>query len=174
MYDAFMNEQRSVIADRIEELLRRQDITVAQLSRVSGVSESSISNILSGHRKQPRSDTVQKLAKGFGTSIGYLNGETDDPEPENAPPLPDYAAEVIEAMRKLDKVHNYELLLLARTFVEKSESIRNVAQSEIIDLLLDIGDEVAGVEETDRAMKILELLEKKRGSRVPLFLNDAK
>jgi transcriptional regulator with XRE-family HTH domain len=78
MYHAAMSEHRSIIAERVEELLRLRGITVAQLSRASELSESSISNILSGFRRQPRSDTVTKLAKGLKTSTGYLNGETSD------------------------------------------------------------------------------------------------
>lgn len=71
MYHAAMSEHRSIIAERVEELLRLRGITVAQLSRASELSESSISNILSGFRRQPRSDTVTKLAKGLKTSFSF-------------------------------------------------------------------------------------------------------
>jgi transcriptional regulator with XRE-family HTH domain len=77
MYYVFMTK-KSEVAERIEELLRIKNMTVADLSRMSGVSESALSNILSGVRKQPKSDTVQKIARGFPTSTSYLSGETND------------------------------------------------------------------------------------------------
>src|SRR5687767_15049409 len=115
-----MAKQRSLVAERIEELLRIKGMSVADLSRSSDVSESAISNILSGFRKQPRSDTVEKIARGFPTSTDYLNGHTNDWSPNDAPPLPDYAAEVVDSMRKLDRGRNYELLLIAKSFVDAS------------------------------------------------------
>lgn len=161
MYHTDMDKQldRSIIAERIEALLQMRDMSVAELSRASGVSESSISNILSGFRRQPRSDTVQKIAKGFKTSTGYLNGDTNNPEPNNAPPLPDYAAEVIESMRRLSRSRNYELLLIAQSFVKASQSIDQLAQKDFINYLLDIGDELGGKEETNHVMRLLQLLE---------------
>jgi transcriptional regulator with XRE-family HTH domain len=156
-----MSKDRSIVADRIERLLQIRDMSVADLCRESGVSESAISNILSGTRKQPRSDTVQKIARGFATSPDYLYGHTDNYEPRNAPPLPEYAAEVVEFMRQLDRGRNYELLLVARSFVEANSKIQQMTRQEIIELLLDISDQIAGEEDTNRVMKMLMYLEEK-------------
>lgn len=164
MYYSGMTKTRSVIAERIEDLLRIKGMSVADLSRLSDVSESALSNILSGSRKQPRSDTIQKIAKAFPTSTDYLNGKTSNHEPSDAPDLPPYAAEVLESMRKLDSVQNYELYVVAKGFVEAKHKVRQLTRVQIIEMLLDYGDMVAGPEETDRVMRLLEDLEyKSRG-----------
>jgi transcriptional regulator with XRE-family HTH domain len=160
MYYVVMNK-RSVVAERIEALLRIKDMSVADLSRLSGVTESALSNILSGTRKQPRSDTVQKLAKAFPTSTDYLNGHTNDWQPNDAPPLPEYAAEVVEFMRKLDSGQNYALLAIAKSFVDASEEIRRITRQEFVELLLDAGDELIGEAETNQVMEMLQRLEQK-------------
>lgn len=174
MYHWGMSKDRSIVADRIERLLQIRDISVADLSRESGVSESAISNILSGTRKQPRSDTVQKIARGFGTSPDYLYGHTDDYEPRNAPHLPDYAAEVLESMRLLDKSRNYELLLVAKSFVAANNAVRQMKIQETIDLILNIGDELGSEEEVNRVIKYLQELEHKwgKGDSLSLSFND--
>lgn len=165
MYDHTMGKSKSEVVERIEELLRLRNMSVADLSRESHLSESALSNILNGKRTQPRSDTIRKIAKGFSTSVDYLYGYTNDPEPSDAPPLPDYAAEVLASMRKLDKGRNYELLLIAEAFVEARESINRLTRQELMDVLADMSDEVAGEEGTDQMLKLLELLEKKWGKR---------
>lgn len=170
MYHWGMSKDRSIVADRIERLLQIRDMSVADLSRDTGVSESAISNILSGTRKQPRSDTVQKIARGFGTSPDYLYGHTDDYEPRDAPPLPDYASEVLESMRLLDKGRNYELLLVAKSFVAASRTIKQMAIQESIDLILNVGDELGSEEEVNLVIKYLQELENKSGKGGSLSL----
>lgn len=162
MYYVVMAKKRSVVADRIEELLRiKAPMSVADLSRASGVSEGAISNILSGKRGTPRSDTLQKLAIGFPTSTDYLNGKTNNPDPVDAPPLPEYAAEVLDSMRKLDHALNFELYLIAKGFVEAKEEISRIARQEIIDLLLDYGDALGTPEQTNQVMELLQKLDQK-------------
>jgi transcriptional regulator with XRE-family HTH domain len=161
MYYEVMTKSRSIVADRIEELLRIKEMSVADLSRASGVTEGAISNILSGVRKQPRSDTVQKIAKGFPTSMDYLNGQSDNHEPSDAPILPEYAAEVVEAMRKSDRARNYELWLIAKSFAGENEQIRQLTREEFVDMLLDFGDELGTPEDTNRVMALLQRLERK-------------
>ena len=71
MYYSVM-PNRSIVAGRIENLLRMKGMSAAELSAASQVTESAISNILSGKRQQPRSDTIQKIANAFPTSTDYL------------------------------------------------------------------------------------------------------
>lgn len=160
MYYAVM-QKRSVVAERIEDLLRIKGMSLTDLSRASHVDISTISNILSGKRKNPRSDTVEKIARGFPTSPDYLNGHTKDWSPNDAPPLPDYAAEVVESMRHLDRGRNYELLVIAKSFVSASEDIRQLTRQEFIDLLVETGDQLGNQEDTNRIMEILQRLERK-------------
>jgi len=156
-----MTKQRSIVADRIEELLRIKNISVADLSRASGVSEGSLSKILSGIRKHPRSDTVQKIADAFPTSSDYLYGKTDHHEPSNAPPLPKYAADVLEFMRQIDSSRNYELWLIARTFADEHDAILKTTYTDLIDAILDMADE-RDEAETDFIVRYLTELERQR------------
>lgn len=162
MYYVSMAKKRSIVAERIEELLRiKAPMSVADLSRASGVTESAISNILSGKRERPRSDTIQKLALGFPTSTDYLNGKTNDPDPVDAPPLPDWAAEVVASMRKLDLTQNYQIYLIAQGFVREQEEIRRMGRQDLIELLLDYADALGSPEETNQAMELLQRLDQK-------------
>lgn len=54
-------------------------MTSAELSRRTGMSLRVVSDILEGKSRNPRSDTIQKLARALGVSPGYLvsgEGET--------------------------------------------------------------------------------------------------
>lgn len=161
MYYAVMSK-RSVIADRIEELLQRHETikTAADLSRESGVSESAISNILTGRRQTPRSDVVAKIAEAFGTTTNYLHGLTNDPAPNTAPPLPDYAADVLAAMRQLDRARNYELMVIARSFVQANDSISRITKEEFVNLLIDAADHISE-EESNLLLRSLQALEQR-------------
>jgi transcriptional regulator with XRE-family HTH domain len=161
-----MISKRSIVADRIEDSLARMGMTAADLSREAGVDESTISNILNGIRKNPRSDTVHKIAKALGTTTDYLYGHTDDWEPSDAPPLPEYARDVMDAMRGLDRARNYELLLIARSFAEHSADLRSASRQETIDAILDFSSEFLGEAEAELILDIATKFASQRG-RVP-------
>lgn len=164
MYHSLMSNQRSIVADRIEQLLRVRDMSVADLCRESGVSESAISNILSGVRKQPRSDTVQKIAHGFRTSPDFLYGHTDDYEPRTAPPMPEYAQAVLERMREMDAHGNYIVRLLANSLSENKQQFRYISLMTVINWIIE---EYGLSEEGEQLAELLERFERRVTRRLP-------
>lgn len=67
--------------DRTKALIGKRGLNAFSLAREIGVGRTVISEMLEGRSKHPRLDTLQKMAQGLGTSVAYLIGETDDPEP---------------------------------------------------------------------------------------------
>ncbi len=59
------------IADRIVQLCEKQNITKYQLAKRSGLSESSISNLLNRH-SDPRFTTLCRICDGFGITIAQF------------------------------------------------------------------------------------------------------
>ncbi len=57
------------VCQRILELCRERDISVNKLSTMSGVTQSTINNIISGRNNSTTVATVQKLCDGLGITI---------------------------------------------------------------------------------------------------------
>ena len=57
------------IALRVEELLKEKNLTQYKLYKLSGVSQSSISEIRSKKNKAPNLYIIYELAQGFGISL---------------------------------------------------------------------------------------------------------
>ncbi len=57
------------VALRIEDLLKKNNFSQYKLYKLSGVSQSSISEILSKKNKAPNLYIVYELAQGFGISL---------------------------------------------------------------------------------------------------------
>ena len=57
------------VRDRIIELCRERDISVNKLSSMSGVTQSTVNNIVSGRNNSTTVSTVKKLCDGVGITI---------------------------------------------------------------------------------------------------------
>ncbi len=57
------------VRERILELCRERDISVNRLSSLSGVTQSTVNNIVSGRNKSATVSTVKKLCDGLDISI---------------------------------------------------------------------------------------------------------
>lgn len=57
------------VRDRILELCRQRDISVNKLSTISGVTQSTVNNIVSGRNNSTTVSTVKKLCDGLGITI---------------------------------------------------------------------------------------------------------
>lgn len=68
--------------ERVQKLMERDNISQKQLSKLSHISEPSISRYLSG-KIEPRMDIVVNIAKVFGVPSSYLLGETDSLKSED-------------------------------------------------------------------------------------------
>lgn len=66
-----------ILADRIKERMDALELTQAALARQSGVSQQSISRLVSGEAMGSR--YLHKIAAALRTTPAYLTGETEDP-----------------------------------------------------------------------------------------------
>lgn len=57
------------VRERIIELCQEQDISINKLSNISGVTQSTVNNIVSGRNRSATISTINKLCDGFGITI---------------------------------------------------------------------------------------------------------
>lgn len=57
------------VKERILELCRERDISINKLSSMSGVTQSTLNNIVSGRNNSTTISTVKKLCDGLGITI---------------------------------------------------------------------------------------------------------
>ena len=57
------------VKERILELCRERDITINKLSNMSGVTQSTVNNIVSGRNNSTTISTIKKLCDGLGITI---------------------------------------------------------------------------------------------------------
>ena len=57
------------VKERILELCRERDITINKLSNMSGVTQSTVNNIVSGRNNSATVSTIKKLCDGLGITI---------------------------------------------------------------------------------------------------------
>ena len=64
------------VKERILELCREHDISVNKLSSMSGVTQSTVNNIVSGRNNSSTVSTIKKLCDGLGITIEeFFNSE---------------------------------------------------------------------------------------------------
>ncbi len=57
------------VKERILELCNEHDLTVNKLSTISGVTQSTVNNIVSGRNNSATVSTIKKLCDGLGITI---------------------------------------------------------------------------------------------------------
>lgn len=167
MYDCGMNREQNIdweMIRRIRERMDRLRLDQKQLSTAVGVATATISRYLSGERR-PSAAILRRIAFHLETTTSYLQHDTDNPERDDTPPLPEYAADVLEFMRQLDSSRNYELWLIAQTFATEPDT-RRPTYLDLIDAILDIADE-DDEEDTNFVIRYLTELERKRTAFLP-------
>ena len=64
------------VKERILELCRENDISINKLSSMSGVTQSTVNNIVSGRNNSATISTIKKLCDGLGITIEeFFNSE---------------------------------------------------------------------------------------------------
>ena len=64
------------VKERILELCREHDVSVNKLSSMSGVTQSTVNNIVSGRNNSATVSTIKKLCDGLGITIEeFFNSE---------------------------------------------------------------------------------------------------
>lgn len=74
--------------DRLRRLVKDKELTMADLSRLSGVPYDSVNKYLRGDIQQPRGNTLDKLAAALETTTIYLTNGLTDRKPLPANPIP--------------------------------------------------------------------------------------
>lgn len=62
------------LAERIQHAMEVRGMSQADLARATGIATSNIAYIVTGKTKDPRFDSVLKIAKALGVSLDYLAG----------------------------------------------------------------------------------------------------
>ena len=62
--------------ERIEQLMRENNVSAYKLSKETGIAQPTLSS-WKNQNKIPRVDLLQKIADYFGVEIGYLTGKLD-------------------------------------------------------------------------------------------------
>ena len=57
------------VKERILELCRERDIAINKLSSLSGVTQSTVNNIVSGRNRSTTISTIKKLCDGLGITV---------------------------------------------------------------------------------------------------------
>ena len=61
-----------VIVKRLNDLCREREITVNKLSTLSGITQSTVENIMAGKTKNPKLKTLHNLAIGLDMTVSEL------------------------------------------------------------------------------------------------------
>lgn len=61
-----------VIILRLTQLCEERTITINKLATLSGITQSTVENIMSGKTKNPKLKTLHKLAVGLGMTVSEL------------------------------------------------------------------------------------------------------
>lgn len=61
-----------VIVKRLNDLCTQRKITINKLSTLSGITQSTVENIISGKTKNPKLKTLHKLAIGLDMTVSEL------------------------------------------------------------------------------------------------------
>ena len=60
------------VKERILELCRKQNISINKLSSMSGVTQSTVNNIVSGRNRSTTISTIKKLCDGLEITLGQF------------------------------------------------------------------------------------------------------
>lgn len=69
----------NILIDRIKKTLNERNMSKAELSRLTGISNSSLSEYLSG-KYEPKQDKIALIAKALQISPAWLMGFDNEPE----------------------------------------------------------------------------------------------
>lgn len=61
-----------VIVQRLEDLIRQKGITVNKLATLSGLTQSTVENIMAGKTKNPKLKTLHRLSIGLDMTVSEL------------------------------------------------------------------------------------------------------
>lgn len=162
-YDWRMSEQ-TALAGNIEKRLNELHKSQAWLARTAGLTRGAISKLVSGETQKPEAQTVAAIARALGVSGEYLNGETENPERSDSPPMPEYAHAVLERMREMSAHENYVMRLLADSLFENKQQFRYISLMTVFNWIIE---EYGLSEEGEQLAELLQRFERRVTRRLP-------
>ena len=106
----------STTSERMVFLAKKRGLSQKEVAQRAGVTESAVSYYMNGTRS-PQSAILARVATALNTTVGYLLGQTDDPE------IPDARLGYIQ--RNLGKLNDEDL--------RRAETILKAAFTNIFD-----------------------------------------
>lgn len=102
------DELTMLLARNIQALIEEQGKNAAQVTREAKVNQTGLYDILSGKSKNPRLDTIAKIAGALGVSVASLLREKSDDEIRN---------QILRIIDDLPREERERLLVTARAWV---------------------------------------------------------
>lgn len=109
--------------ERIEQRRIERNMTVKQLSTISGIPEATYSNILKGRSKNPSFDTVRALALAVEMSLDEVISSIDDGESPSVPADLQKINQAPATTQELDKAMGILMRLMERNNETYSEAL---------------------------------------------------
>ena len=109
--------------ERIEQRRIERNMTVKQLSTISGIPEATYSNILKGRSKNPSFDTVRALALAVEMSLDEVISSIDDGESPSVPADLQKINQEPATTQELDKAMGILMRLMERNNETYSEAL---------------------------------------------------
>lgn len=157
MYDLIMEQHEDSTISRIERLMRIRTMNRTDLAKKAGLAKGTVSKILNGDTVDSSPTTLEAIARALGTTLGFLRMETTNPYKEGEE-FPLYGLEMIESLKQLDEVHQFELLLIARSFVYSARELSKINLRHAIAQVKQVQDE-QDPESTDKLIVFLTQLQ---------------
>lgn len=115
------------LSDLLVDMFKVCNVTAAEVSRKSGVSQARISEIVSGKTTDPRWKTMVKIAGALNVSISAFTGEdTVASEPTHVyppEPLPPEEQDLLRRFRRLNERHQRNILEMIEGYEALSEGV---------------------------------------------------
>lgn len=109
--------------ERIEQRRIERNMTVKQLSTISGIPEATYSNILKGRSKNPSFDTVRALALAVEMSLDEVISSIDDDKSPSMPPDLQKINQEPATTQELDKAMGILMRLMERNNETYTEAL---------------------------------------------------
>ena len=93
----------SSFKENLRDFLDYKDITIKELSSISGVPKRSNENYLNARASIPPADYACKIAKALGTSVEYLVNRENPLKATSLPNFSDDTMKIIEIYQKLSQ-----------------------------------------------------------------------
>ena len=166
MYDGAMSEivDGSTYKAQIDKIYKARGFrSYADLAEKAGLNRSTLSRLFDGRGKRSgNASTLAALAKALDTTVEFISGETDDARKNDDIPLPEYAFEIIETMRHLERSQRHELWVIAEAFRRAALDITRIRREEVTrEYLSEIKDTIMRIaDETGRGIELDQYLQK--------------